>query len=135
VVAFRDVIAKEDALVVANLRGAGAIIGRTNTPAFSMRIFSENALHGRTRDPRDPQVTPGGSSQRRRRRGSGERHRAYRPGQRYRWLSTNSRLLLRCGRTTRRAGTDSLIQPKRVRCGGDRIAAHVDATAAYSQRA
>src|ERR1019366_5756817 len=36
VVAFRDVIAAEDAPVVANLRSAGAIIiGRTNTPAFS----------------------------------------------------------------------------------------------------
>jgi amidase len=63
VVAFRDVIAEEDAPVVANLSGVGAIIiGRTNTPAFSMRIFSDNALHGRTRNPRDPEVTPGGSS-------------------------------------------------------------------------
>jgi amidase len=63
VVAFRDVIAEEDAPVVANLRGGGAIIiGRTNTPAFSMRVFSDNALHGRTRNPRDPEVTPGGSS-------------------------------------------------------------------------
>ncbi len=63
VVAFRDVIAAEDAPVVANLRGAGAIIiGRTNTPAFSMRIFTDNVLHGRTRNPRDPEVTPGGSS-------------------------------------------------------------------------
>ena len=63
VVAFRDVIADQDAPVVANLRGAGAIIiGRTNTPAFSMRIFSDNALHGRTRNPRDPAITPGGSS-------------------------------------------------------------------------
>jgi len=49
VVAFRDNIAAEDAPVVANLRRAGAIIiGRTNTPAFSMRIFTENDLHGRT---------------------------------------------------------------------------------------
>ncbi|MFC7739615.1 amidase family protein, partial [Roseomonas sp. GCM10028921] len=54
VVAFRDAVAREDAPVVANLRAAGAvIIGRTNTPAFSMRIFSENALHGRTHNPRD----------------------------------------------------------------------------------
>src|SRR5260370_37893994 len=36
--------------------------GRTNAPAFSMRIFSDNALHGRTLNPRDPAVTPGGSS-------------------------------------------------------------------------
>jgi len=63
VVAFRDVIAAEDAPVVANLRHAGAvIIGRTNTPAFSMRMFSDNALHGRTLNPRDPTITPGGSS-------------------------------------------------------------------------
>ncbi|MFL5288916.1 MAG: amidase family protein, partial [Rhodopila sp.] len=63
VVAFRDNIAAEDAPVVANLRRAGAIIiGRTNTPAFSMRIFTENDLHGRTRNPRDRAITPGGSS-------------------------------------------------------------------------
>jgi amidase len=63
VVAFRDVVAAEDAPVVANLRNAGAIIiGRTNTPAFSMRAFSENALHGRTLNPRDAAISPGGSS-------------------------------------------------------------------------
>ena len=63
VVAFREVMAAEDAPVVANLRAAGAImIGRTNTPAFSMRMFSDNALHGRTLNPRDPAITPGGSS-------------------------------------------------------------------------
>src|SRR6266404_2688141 len=39
VVAFRDNIAAADSPVVANLKRAGAvIIGRTNTPAFSMRI-------------------------------------------------------------------------------------------------
>jgi len=38
------------------------IIGRTNTPAFSMRAFSENDLHGRTYNPRDRGITPGGSS-------------------------------------------------------------------------
>src|SRR5690348_12859562 len=63
VVPLKDFVAKEDSPVVANLRNAGAIIiGRTNAPAFSMRIFSDNALHGRTLNPRDPSVTPGGSS-------------------------------------------------------------------------
>ena len=63
VVAFRDAIASEDSPVVANLKRAGAIIvGRTNTPAFSMRMFADNALHGRTLNPRDPAVSAGGSS-------------------------------------------------------------------------
>jgi amidase len=63
VIPLKDLIAQEDSPVVANLRQAGAIIiGRTNAPAFSMRIFSDNALHGRTLNPRDPAVTPGGSS-------------------------------------------------------------------------
>jgi len=63
VVPLKDFIAKEDSPVVANLKHAGAIIiGRTNAPAFSMRIFSDNALHGRTLNPRDASVTPGGSS-------------------------------------------------------------------------
>jgi amidase len=56
-------IAAEDSPVVANLRRAGAIvIGRTNTPALSMRWFTENALHGRTLNPWSAGHTPGGSS-------------------------------------------------------------------------
>ena len=63
VVPLKDFMAQEDSPVVANLKHAGAIIvGRTNAPAFSMRIFTDNALHGRTLNPRDPSVTPGGSS-------------------------------------------------------------------------
>ena len=63
VVPLKDFVAQEDSPVVANLKHAGAIIvGRTNAPAFSMRIFTDNALHGRTLNPRDPAVTPGGSS-------------------------------------------------------------------------
>lgn len=61
--AYRDVIAQHDAPVVANLRAAGAIIvGRTNTPSFSMRAFTNNPLHGRTLNPRDKTISPGGSS-------------------------------------------------------------------------
>lgn len=63
VVPLKDFIAQEDSPVVVNLRHAGAIIiGRTNAPAFSMRIYSDNALHGRTLNPLDPSITPGGSS-------------------------------------------------------------------------
>lgn len=63
VVAFKDNIAEDDAPVVANLRRAGAVIvGRTNTPAFSMRWFTDNDLHGRTLNPWRPDRTPGGSS-------------------------------------------------------------------------
>jgi amidase len=63
VVAFKDLVATRDNPVVANLRRAGAIvIGRTNAPAFSMRWFTDNALHGATLNPWDPGRTPGGSS-------------------------------------------------------------------------
>jgi amidase len=56
-------IAVEDNPVVANLRKAGAVIvGRTNTPAFSLRWFTRNSLHGQTINPRNPALTPGGSS-------------------------------------------------------------------------
>jgi amidase len=63
VVAWRDAIADDDSPVVANLRRAGAVIfGRTNTPAFSFRWFTENDLHGRTLNPWSRDRTPGGSS-------------------------------------------------------------------------
>jgi amidase len=49
--------------VVDNLRKAGAVIlGRTNCPAFSYRWFTTNLIHGDTKNPRDPGITPGGSS-------------------------------------------------------------------------
>jgi amidase len=61
--AFAELIAPADAPVVANLRRAGAIvIGRTNTPEFSYRWFTDNPLRGRTLNPWHPDVTPGGSS-------------------------------------------------------------------------
>jgi amidase len=59
----KDLIATQDSPVVANLRRAGAVLlGRTNTPAFSLRWFTTNQLHGVTRNPRDAGLTPGGSS-------------------------------------------------------------------------
>lgn len=59
----RDLVAQTNSPVVDNLRKAGAVIvGRTNTPAFSARWFTTNLIHGETRNPRDPSITPGGSS-------------------------------------------------------------------------
>ncbi|MEY4305449.1 MAG: hypothetical protein RIT52_1624, partial [Pseudomonadota bacterium] len=59
----KALIAQQDNPVVANLRRAGAVIvGRTNTPAFSLRWFTRNGLHGTTRNPHDAALTPGGSS-------------------------------------------------------------------------
>lgn len=61
--AFEEIIAPADAPIVANLRGAGAIvIGRTNTPELSMRATTDNPLHGRTYNPWDPDASAGGSS-------------------------------------------------------------------------
>jgi len=62
-VADKDLVAKTDAPVVANLRKAGAIIiGRTNTPEFSYRWFTDNPLRGLTQNPWSDAHTPGGSS-------------------------------------------------------------------------
>ena len=59
----RDVIARSNSPVIDNLRKAGAVIlGRTNCPAFSYRWFTTNLIHGDTKNPRDPGITPGGSS-------------------------------------------------------------------------
>ena len=45
VVAFKDIIAPEDAPVVRNLKAAGAVvIGRTNTAEFSFRADTDNPL-------------------------------------------------------------------------------------------
>lgn len=59
----RDAVAKSSSPVIDNLRKSGAVIlGRTNCPAFSYRWFTTNLIHGDTKNPRDPGITPGGSS-------------------------------------------------------------------------
>jgi amidase len=61
--AFKDNIASTDSPLVRSMREAGAIVvGRNNAPAFSLRWFTDNALHGRTLNPFNARVTPGGSS-------------------------------------------------------------------------
>jgi amidase len=62
--AFRDYAADWDATVVARLRQAGAIIvGKTNAH-FMLADFAQtfNDVYGRTNNPWDPELTPGGSS-------------------------------------------------------------------------
>ncbi|MGA8742264.1 MAG: amidase [Terracidiphilus sp.] len=59
----RGEIPREDAVVVARLRAAGALIlGTTNCPEFLMAYETANLLHGQTRNPWDQERTPGGSS-------------------------------------------------------------------------
>jgi len=61
--AFKDMIAPGDSPIVANLKKAGAIIiGMTNTPEMSFRAFTDNPLHGLTKNPWSPDHNPGGSS-------------------------------------------------------------------------
>src|SRR5690348_5091630 len=63
VVAFKDVVARSDSPQVASWKKAGAIIvGRTNTPAFSLRWHTDDDLRGRTFNPWHRDRTPGGSS-------------------------------------------------------------------------
>jgi amidase len=56
-------VPREDAVVVARLRAAGALIlGTTNCPEFLMAYETDNLLHGRARNPWDLERSPGGSS-------------------------------------------------------------------------
>jgi len=55
--------APADAEVVRRLRAAGAIVvGKTKMPEFGLWPFTESATWGVTRNPWDPERTPGGSS-------------------------------------------------------------------------
>jgi Asp-tRNA(Asn)/Glu-tRNA(Gln) amidotransferase A subunit family amidase len=56
-------VAAHDAVLVARLRAAGAIVlGVTNTPELLMAWETDNLLYGRTNSPWDLTRTPGGSS-------------------------------------------------------------------------
>ena len=60
---FAEHVPAEDAIPVARLRAAGAVIlGKTNTSEFGHKAVTENPLFGVTRNPWDPALTPGGSS-------------------------------------------------------------------------
>src|SRR6266849_5750187 len=58
-------VAKFNSPVVDNLVRTGAVLlGRSNSPTFALRWFTSNLLYGgtHTRNPRDPKLTPGGST-------------------------------------------------------------------------
>ena len=63
VVALANAYPPADAVQVASLRAAGAIVlARTNLPEFALRWHTDNDLYGATKNPWNPALTPGGSS-------------------------------------------------------------------------
>ena len=60
---YRDFVPKEDQLIVASLRKAGAVIaGKTNTPEWGAGANTRNAVYGATGNPFDPSKSAAGSS-------------------------------------------------------------------------
>ena len=60
---FSAFIPDSDAINVSKLKAAGAIIlGKTNLPALTYDLQTNNSLHGRTNNPWNLDFTPGGSS-------------------------------------------------------------------------
>ncbi|UQR66896.1 amidase [Bradyrhizobium sp. C-145] len=60
---FADFVAPQDAIAVERLRQAGAVIvGIGATSEFACKGITTSELFGPTRHPRNPQLTPGGSS-------------------------------------------------------------------------
>jgi amidase len=59
----RTFVPSQDATVVRRLRDAGAILlGKTNCPEFGWAWESDNLIYGRTNNPWDLSLSPGGSS-------------------------------------------------------------------------
>ncbi len=60
---FEHHVPEEDAILVERLRAAGAILlGKTNTPEFGCKPFTDNRVFGATRNPWALDRSPGGSS-------------------------------------------------------------------------
>ena len=60
---FEHYVPEEDAILVERLRGAGAILlGKTNTPEFGCKPFTDNRVFGATCNPWALDRSPGGSS-------------------------------------------------------------------------
>ena len=59
----RSFVPEQDAVIVKRLRTAGAIVlGKTNCPEFGWAWESDNLIYGRTNNPYDLSLSPGGSS-------------------------------------------------------------------------
>ena len=62
-VPFKDNYPERDSIQVERLKKADAILlGKTNAPEFGYHAFTKNLLFGVTRNPWNPERTPGGSS-------------------------------------------------------------------------
>lgn len=62
-IAYQDFVPDEDDIVVERLKAAGAIIiGKTNVPEFGYSGVGHNPVFETTRNPWNPELTPGGSS-------------------------------------------------------------------------
>ncbi|WP_254544036.1 amidase [Halomarina pelagica] len=60
---YGDFVPDRDSVVVERIRDAGGIVlGKTNVPEFGYQGITDNAVFGPTRNPWDPDRTPGGSS-------------------------------------------------------------------------
>lgn len=60
---YKDHYPERDSVQVERLKKAGAIaLGKTNSPEFGYTAFTKNLLFGVTRNPWNPERTPGGSS-------------------------------------------------------------------------
>ncbi|MDR3516525.1 MAG: amidase [Azospirillaceae bacterium] len=61
--ALQSYVPDHDELPVARLRAAGAVLlGKTNVPELTLEGYTRNDLFGVTRNPWNPELTPGGSS-------------------------------------------------------------------------
>lgn len=61
--ALAEFLPERDAVIVERMKRAGAIpLARTNMPEMGVRLDTDNPLRGRTRNPWNPNLTPGGSS-------------------------------------------------------------------------
>ena len=115
---FRNRVSQHDSTIAENFNAAGCVtLGMTNLPEFALRFFTENPLFGRTLNPWDEALTPGGSSGgAAARRGLG--HGFHRAWQRYRRLDSLSGVCLRGVRVAPDLGHGAAIRSRQSRRPG-----------------